>query len=96
VRGFRISLDGVRQSLLQIEDVVDAVVLVRKEEAGEQLLIAYVKRREGSSLEASEIRRQLGLVLSDYMIPDSILLGEALPITANGKLDKTLLMSRTS
>lgn len=95
VRGFRVSLDGIRQSLLQIEDVVDAAVFARKEEAGDQLLIAYVKRRQGSTLEASNIRRQLGLVLSDYMIPDSIILSEALPITTNGKLDRTLLMSQS-
>jgi amino acid adenylation domain-containing protein len=94
VRGFRISLDGIRQSLLKVEDVVDAVVIARKEEAGEQLLIAYVKRRQGSTLEASGIRRQLRSVLSDYMIPDSIILSEVLPITANGKVDRTLLMSR--
>jgi len=96
LRGFRISLDGIRQSLLQIEDVVDAVVFARKEEAGEQLLIAYVKRRQGSPLEASEIRRQLRTVVSNYMIPDSIILTEVLPITANGKVDRTLLMSRVN
>lgn len=96
VRGFRISLDGIRQSLLQVEDVVDAVVFARKEEVGEQLLIAYVKRRQGSTLEVAQIRRQLALVLSDYMIPDSIILREVLPITTNGKLDRTLLMSRAS
>ena len=96
LRGFRISLDGIRQSLLQIEAVVDAVVFARKEDTGEQLLIAYVKRRQGSTLEASEIRRQLRLVLADYMIPDSIILSEVLPITANGKVDKTLLMSQAN
>jgi amino acid adenylation domain-containing protein len=96
MRGFRISLDGIRQSLLQIEDVADAVVFARKEEVGDQLLIAYVKRRHGSALDALEIRRRLGVVLSDYMIPDSIILSEVLPITVNGKLDKTLLMSRES
>jgi amino acid adenylation domain-containing protein len=96
VRGFRISLDGVRQSLLRVEDVVDAVVFVRKEEVGEQLLIAHVKRRQGSTVEVAQIRRQLGLFLSDYMIPDSIILSEVLPITMNGKLDRTLLMSRAN
>ena len=96
VRGFRVSLDGIRQSLLQIEDVVDAAVFARKEEVGDQLLIAHVKRRHGSRLEAAEVRRQLAFVLSDYMIPDSIILSEALPITINGKLDKTLLMSQSS
>jgi len=93
VRGFRISLDGVRQSLLQIEDVVDAVVFARKEEIGDQLLIAYVKRRQGSTLEPAQIRQQLSVFLADYMIPHSIILSEVLPITTNGKLDKTLLMS---
>lgn len=94
VRGFRVSLDGVRQSLLQIEDVVDAVVFARKEDVGDQLLIAYVKRRQGSTLEAPQIRQQLRLVLADYMIPDSIILSDSLPITKNGKVDRTLLMSR--
>lgn len=96
LRGFRISLDGIRQSLLQIADVVDAVVFARKEEVGDQLLMAYVKRRQGSTLEASDIRRQLRVVLSDYMIPDSIILSEVLPITSNGKLDRKSIISRSS
>jgi amino acid adenylation domain-containing protein len=93
LRGFRVSLEGIKQSLLKIADVVDAAVLVRKEAGGDQLLIAHVKTRQGSRLEAAEVRRQLRVDLPDYMIPDSILLSEALPITNNGKLDKTVLMS---
>jgi non-ribosomal peptide synthetase component E (peptide arylation enzyme) len=44
--------------------------------------------RQGSNLDAEEIRRQLRGILSSYMIPDRIVLSEALPITMNGKLDK--------
>jgi len=93
LRGFRVSLEGIKQSLLKIADIVDAAVFVRKEDAGDQLLVACVKTRQGSSLQAAEVRRQLRVDLPDYMIPDSILLSEALPITNNGKLDKSALMS---
>jgi amino acid adenylation domain-containing protein len=96
VRGFRVSLDGIRSSILGICDVVEAAVFSRKEECGDQLLIAYVRTRDGSALDAAEIRRQLRSNLADYMIPNSIVLSEDLPITSNGKVDKGLLMSRTS
>ena len=93
LRGFRVSLEGIKQSLLKLADVVDAAVFVRKEAAGDQLLIAYVKTRQGSRLEAAEARRLLRVELPDYMIPDSLIVSEALPITNNGKLDKTVLIS---
>jgi amino acid adenylation domain-containing protein len=94
VRGFRVSLEGVRSTIMQIPDVVEAAVLVRKEECGDQLLIAYVKTREGSALDEAQVRRQLSGCLADYMVPNHIVLSEGLPITSNGKVDRALLLSR--
>lgn len=91
VRGFRVSLDGIRSSLLQITDVVDACVLIKKEESGGELLVAFVKTRQESQLDAAEIRRELRVSLAPYMIPDSITVSDILPITNNGKLDRKVL-----
>ena len=96
LRGFRVSLDEVQRRLLQISDVVDALVCLQKEAAGEQLLIAYVEARQSCALDATDVRRQLGLVLPSYMIPDKIILTDMLPMTNNGKLDKTVLESHAS
>lgn len=88
VRGFRVSLEEVKQTILRIQDVVDALVVIHKEDVHDEILTAYVMPRQGSNLDAEEIRRQLRGILSSYMIPDRIVLSEALPITMNGKLDK--------
>ena len=54
-------------------------------------LAAYVVRAEGLTLSVSELRRFLQGKLPDYMIPASFIFLTALPLTANGKLDRNAL-----
>jgi amino acid adenylation domain-containing protein len=91
VRGFRVSLEEIKLSILQIPDVVEAAVVLRNEGVADQLLIAYVKTRRGSVLDGAQIRRDLAVFLPAYMIPGRITLRETLPITQNGKLDQSAL-----
>jgi amino acid adenylation domain-containing protein len=95
IRGFRVSVEEIKLSILKIGGVIDAIVLPRQEESGDQLLVAYVKTQQGCELDIAQTRRQLSTFLPRYMIPDKIVLSPDLPITRNGKLDRTLLMSST-
>jgi|WetSurSiteA1Bulk_404760.scaffolds.fasta_scaffold00017_13 myxalamid-type nonribosomal peptide synthetase MxaA len=82
VRGFRIELGEIEARLLELPDVQETVVLAR-----DQQLIAYIV---GTATEAN-LRKQLKSALPDYMIPNVFVFLEALPLTANGKLNRNAL-----
>jgi amino acid adenylation domain-containing protein len=54
-------------------------------------LIAYCVCRHQPAPNPTELRRFLGEKLPDYMIPAAFIMLDALPVTANGKLDKKSL-----
>jgi acyl-CoA synthetase (AMP-forming)/AMP-acid ligase II len=63
------------------------MVLVDKQESGDQQLIAYIQLDLGDSQTVSDIKDSLKLELPKYMIPDLIHLNQELPINKNGKID---------
>ncbi|UOZ05532.1 non-ribosomal peptide synthetase [Amycolatopsis sp. WQ 127309] len=92
VRGFRIELGAVEAALAEVPGVADAVAVV---EAGSRL-VAWVVATPGTRLSTLDIRRQLGDVLPAYALPARIRLAAELPLTANGKVDRSALASETS
>jgi amino acid adenylation domain-containing protein len=91
IRGFRIELGEIEAQLSACEGVRDAVVLVREDEPGDKRLVAYVIGTPGVELDAAQLRDQLRLALADYMLPSAFVSLQALPLTANGKLDRKAL-----
>ncbi|MFG3282170.1 amino acid adenylation domain-containing protein [Streptomyces sp. NPDC048111] len=81
LRGFRIELGEIENALTAHPDVEAAVVTVH-----DQRLAAYVTGREPSGM-----REFLGRSLPEYMIPASVTLLDTLPLTVNGKVDRTAL-----
>lgn len=98
LRGLRVELGEIEIQLLAQAGIVNACALVvRAPDNGEQYLIAYVQADGGDEdLSALEIRLKTALrtTLPDYMVPQRILALERLPLNANGKLDRKLLMQR--
>jgi aryl carrier-like protein len=101
IRGYRIELGEIEAALLEQEGVEQAVVVAREEEGREKRLVGYVVAK-GYRVEADEagvIKAELieryreGLAgrLPDYMVPARIVLLDALPLTANGKVDRKAL-----
>lgn len=91
VRGHRVSLEEVRTHIVRHEDVVDAVVVKRDLPSGDQILVAYVSKRQGCELDAKAMRRRLAEQLPNYMIPSRFVF-DALAINENGKIDRAKIL----
>ncbi len=91
VRGFRIELGDVQAAMAAHPEVSAAAVTVWEHPAtGRYLAGYYVGRRDGS-LPPSRLREALLKRLPEYMVPTTLTALDALPVTANGKLDRAAL-----
>jgi pristinamycin I synthase-3/4 len=82
IRGFRIETGEIEAALSAIPGVSGAIVLAR-----DGKLVAW----HASSLSASDLRDHLGRDLPDYMVPATFVALDKLPLTANGKIDRSAL-----
>lgn len=91
VRGYRIELGEIESVLREHEQVQEAVVLLKGEAKEEKRLIAYVVAAAEGETTAQTLRDYLKETLPAYMIPSAVVLMDAMPLTANGKIDARAL-----
>ncbi|MET8114783.1 amino acid adenylation domain-containing protein [Streptomyces prasinus] len=87
IRGFRIELGDIESRLLAHSGVREAVVLAREDTPGDRRLVAYTV----GTVQTAELRAHIAAGLPDYMVPTAYVALDALPLTANGKLDRRAL-----
>jgi acyl carrier protein len=87
VRGFRIELGEIEAGLLAQPEVREAVVVANDGPAGTRL-VGYVS---GQDIDTAVLRERLGGALPDYMVPAVLVVLDALPLNANGKVDRKAL-----
>jgi len=90
IRGFRIEPGEIESTLCQHPAVARCAVVARPAPHGEQWLVAYIVG-EPEHLNDTQARAWLRQRLPEYMIPGAFMHLDALPMTPNGKLDKTAL-----
>ncbi|QSI32382.1 amino acid adenylation domain-containing protein [Variovorax sp. RKNM96] len=90
IRGFRIELGEIEAQLLAQPTLREAVVVAKQGAAGASL-VAYVAPHAGQSVDVAALRESLGRTLPDYMVPKAIVVLEALPLNANGKVERKAL-----
>ncbi|OZV83938.1 hypothetical protein CA850_04720, partial [Micromonospora echinospora] len=96
IRGFRIELGEIEAALTTRDDIRHAAVIAREDQPGDKRLVAYlVPTDDGNPIDLAQLRRDLGAKLPDYMVPSAYVTMTALPITANGKLDRNALPEPT-
>ncbi|WP_228828528.1 non-ribosomal peptide synthetase [Nocardia beijingensis] len=91
IRGFRIELGEVESALLAYAGVAHAVAAVRRGAVTGDRLIGYVVPESGVELDTAAVREFAAERLASHMVPATVVVIDALPMTANGKLDRTAL-----
>jgi amino acid adenylation domain-containing protein/non-ribosomal peptide synthase protein (TIGR01720 family) len=88
LRGYRIELGEIREGLLAHPDVRQAAAAVGTAPSGSPRLVGYVVPRDGAAENLDAVLRgHLARLLPGYMVPALIVLVDALPLNANGKVD---------
>ncbi|RFS84314.1 amino acid adenylation domain-containing protein [Actinomadura spongiicola] len=90
VNGHRIEAGEVETRLTAIEAVRQAVV-VRQEGARGERLVAHLVAAGAERPPDARLGERLRAHLPDYMIPSAYVWHESLPLTRNGKVDRTSL-----
>ncbi|WP_285761097.1 non-ribosomal peptide synthetase [Nocardiopsis ansamitocini] len=88
IRGHRIEPGEVEAALTALTGVAQAVVTAERTAAGSRLL-AYVVLDDGVG--AEEVRGRAAAVLPGYMVPAVVHRMAAIPLTGNGKVDRSAL-----
>ncbi|MDB5703761.1 MAG: amino acid adenylation protein [Sphingomonas bacterium] len=89
VRGHRVEPEETASVLRGHPAIRAGAVIAAPASDGGDMLVAYVVCAD--TVSAEELRDFLGDTLPDYMIPAAFVRMDALPLTANGKLDKAAL-----
>ncbi|WP_447008461.1 amino acid adenylation domain-containing protein [Saccharothrix isguenensis] len=90
IRGFRIEPGEVDTALTRHGGIAQAVTVVRPDDTGRKRLVAYVTP-VSEPLEAASLREFLARALPDYLVPSEFVTVDALPLDANGKVDRRAL-----
>jgi len=91
IRGFRIEPHEIIAVLDAHPAIAQSTVVVQGTNGEERRLVAYFVSRNGSEVTLSQLRDFLTSRLPDYMVPAAFVRLEDLPLTTNGKVDRSAL-----
>ena len=91
IRGYRVELLAVEAALRRCSGVANCAVVAKENQPGEPRLVAYVVGLPSGIETVRKLRAFLANELPDYMVPSLFLCLEALPLNANGKIDRNRL-----
>ena len=90
IRGHRIELGEIESALREHPQIREAIVAPKSDGKGHQKLVAYVVAGT-KEIDAVNLRQFLSRILPGYMVPTAYVILGALPLNANGKLDRQAL-----
>jgi amino acid adenylation domain-containing protein len=91
IRGYRIELGEVEAALSRHPDVKQAVVITQGNAVEDRRLVAFIVPEKERLASESDLRSILTGRLPEYMMPTSYAFLEEVPLTRNGKVDRSLL-----
>lgn len=91
IRGYRIELGEIEACLLRHPSIKTAAVIVREDVPGNKRLAAYMVSEPGGTVDNEDLKAHVRHCLPEYMLPSAWIWLDAMPLNANGKLDRNLL-----
>ncbi|MFJ1709918.1 condensation domain-containing protein, partial [Kitasatospora sp. NPDC088346] len=91
IRGFRIEPAEVEAALTRQDCVGQAAVMVREDRPGDKRLVAYVTTAANHTIDPIDLRERIADTLPDHLVPGAIVILDALPLGATGKVDRKAL-----
>ena len=89
IRGHRIELGEIEAALLRDPAITECVVAAVSDARGERAICAYIVASEAR--EHAAVRAHLERTLPAYMVPAHVMQLDALPLAANGKVNRAAL-----
>ncbi|MEN2401845.1 non-ribosomal peptide synthetase [Flavobacterium sp. MC2016-06] len=89
IRGHRIELGEIESQLSSKESIKEVAVIVENKESDKQIVAYFISDKEEN---ANDLFAFLSNSLPNYMIPDSYIQIETMPLNSNGKIDKKKLV----
>lgn len=91
VRGYRIELGEIEARCDEVPGVARSVVLAREDQPGDVRLVAYLAHSVGAAIDLASLDHLLRNRLPQYMVPQHVVVLDALPLLPNGKVDRKAL-----
>ena len=91
LRGHRIELGEIEALLERESGVRQAIAIVREDREGDRRLVAYLVVDPARPASSGALKTSLGGKLPEPMIPSAFVFLSAMPLTANGKIDRRAL-----
>ncbi|OOM73735.1 linear gramicidin synthase subunit D [Clostridium puniceum] len=89
VRGFRIELGEIENQFLKLENVKEVVVVDKIDQNGDKYLCAYIT--SNMELDVISLKNEILKELPEYMVPSYIIQIDKMPVTHNGKVNRSAL-----
>jgi amino acid adenylation domain-containing protein len=93
VRGYRVEPIEVSTALSQHPAVQNCVVIATEDSPSEKQLVAFMVLAQNANVTAKALREHLRRRVPDYMVPSSFIAIDSLPITEQGKINRSALAS---
>ena len=90
LNGQRVELGEIETALSTLNGIESSAVIVRKDEYDKQLLCAFYT---GKVTDGTELRSLLSRFLPRYMVPQTFIHLDRMPLTTSGKIDRPALTS---
>jgi amino acid adenylation domain-containing protein len=91
IRGYRIEPNEIVSALSRRAEIRDCMVVAREDTPGDKRLVAYVVLADSACPAHAELSEFLRGSLPEYMLPAAYVRMDELPLTLNGKIDRTTL-----
>lgn len=93
LNGIRIEIGEIEVALRRHPDIVNAAVVADNVRHHRQELVCFVHQKTGTRLNAMIIKGYLSSNLPDYMVPNTYVFTDRIPLLPNGKVDRKTLLA---